>query len=434
MWSVIYLLKKILRPKFIVVVLVLMILVSYTITLFILPGSITLLAGEDYRISFKSPLFLQIQTQSSILRVSDSQDTAISAFEKPYSLMATEEGKAELDLSMFGIIPVKTVEVRSIESKRVLASGAPIGIRLKTNGIVIINVSGVILDDGTKVIPAETAGLLTGDILIKAGGQELKSISDLTGVIKNSGGKPLEIIYRRKDIQHKTKITPIKSGEDEEYRAGIWVRDSSAGIGTLTFINPINNVYGALGHGINDIDTGSLLQVGSGTLMESSIKGITKGVKGAPGELEGDFLNNSNIVGDIELNCEFGIYGKINSGTKQEKWGKAYSIGSHSAVKLGRASILTCINGNKVEEYEIEIQRINKNDLNSTKNMVVQITDPKLLSSTGGIVQGMSGSPILQDGRLIGAVTHVFINDPMRGYGVFIESMLDKSEDIDKSK
>ena len=193
-------------------------------------------------------------------------------------------------------------------------------------------------------------------------------------------------------------------------------------------------MYGALGHGINDIDTGSLLQVGSGTLMESSIKGITKGVKGAPGELEGDFLNNSNIVGDIELNCEFGIYGKINSGTKQEKWGKAYSIGSHSAVKLGRASILTCINGNKVEEYEIEIQRINKNDLNSTKNMVVQITDPKLLSSTGGIVQGMSGSPILQDGRLIGAVTHVFINDPMRGYGVFIESMLDKSEDIDKSK
>lgn len=408
-----------------------MALVSYTITLFIIPGSITILAGEDYKISFKSPLLIQIHSQSNILKVSDSHDSPISAFEKPYTLMATEEGKAEIGLSMLGIIPVKTVEVRSIESQKVFASGAPIGIKLKTNGIVIINVSGVFLDDGTKAIPAENAGLLTGDVLIKAGGKDLKNISDLTDVIKNSGGKPVDIIYRRQDIEYKGTITPIKSGEDEEYRIGVWVRDSSAGIGTLTFINQANNVYGALGHGINDIDTGSLLQVGSGSLMESNIKGIKKGIKGAPGELEGDFLNNSDIVGDIKLNCEFGIFGKIDNKIKKEKLGRLYSIGPHSAVTLGRATILTCINGNQVEEYEIEIQRIARNDLNSTKNMILQITDPRLLNSTGGIVQGMSGSPIIQDGRLIGAVTHVFINDPMRGYGVFIESMLTKAEAID---
>ena len=424
-------LKKILRPKFIIFVLILMALVSYTITLFIIPGSITILAGEDYKISFKSPLLIQIHSQSNILKVSDSHDSPISAFEKPYTLMATEEGKAEIGLSMLGIIPVKTVEVRSIESQKVFASGAPIGIKLKTNGIVIINVSGVFLDDGTKAIPAENAGLLTGDVLIKAGGKDLKNISDLTDVIKNSGGKPVDIIYRRQDIEYKGTITPIKSGEDEEYRIGVWVRDSSAGIGTLTFINQANNVYGALGHGINDIDTGSLLQVGSGSLMESNIKGIKKGIKGAPGELEGDFLNNSDIVGDIKLNCEFGIFGKIDNKIKKEKLGRLYSIGPHSAVTLGRATILTCINGNQVEEYEIEIQRIARNDLNSTKNMILQITDPRLLNSTGGIVQGMSGSPIIQDGRLIGAVTHVFINDPMRGYGVFIESMLTKAEAID---
>ncbi len=427
-------LKKILRPKFIIFVLILMALVSYTITLFMIPGSITILAGEDYKISFKSPLLIQIRSQSNILKVSDSQDSPISAFEKPYTLMATEEGNAEIGLSMLGIIPVKTVEVRSIESQKVFASGAPIGIKLKTNGIVIINVSGVFLDDGTKTIPAETAGLLTGDVLIKAGGKNLKNISDLTDIIKNSGGKPVDIVYRRQDIEYKATIIPIKSGEDDEYRIGVWVRDSSAGIGTLTFINQANNVYGALGHGINDIDTGSLLQVGSGSLMESNIKGIKKGIKGAPGELEGDFLNSSDIVGDIELNCEFGIFGKIENKIKKEKLGRLYSIGSHSAVSLGRATILTCINGNQVEEYEIEIQRIARNDLNSTKNMVVQITDPRLLNSTGGIVQGMSGSPIIQDGRLIGAVTHVFINDPMRGYGVFIESMLSKAEAIDKRK
>lgn len=433
MWSVIYLLKKILRPKFILFVLILMAIVSYTITLFVIPGSITILAGEDYKISFKSPLLIQIHSQSNILRVSDSKDTPISAFEKPYNLMATEEGNAEIGLSMLGIIPVKTVEVRSIESQKVFASGAPIGIKLKTNGIIIINVSGVFLEDGTKIIPAENAGLLTGDVLIKAGGKDLKNISDLTGIIKNSGGKPVDIIYRRQDIEYKTTITPIQSGEDDEYRIGVWVRDSSAGIGTLTFINHANNVYGALGHGINDIDTGSLLQVGSGTLMESNIKGIKKGIKGAPGELEGDFLNSSGIVGDIELNCEFGIFGKIDSKIKKEKLGRLYSIGSHSAVTLGRATILTCLNGNQVEEYEIEIQRIARNDLSSTKNMVVQITDQRLLDSTGGIVQGMSGSPIIQDGRLIGAVTHVFINDPMRGYGVFIESMLSKAEALAKN-
>lgn len=426
-------LKKILRPKFILFVLILMAIVSYTITLFVIPGSITILAGEDYKISFKSPLLIQIHSQSNILRVSDSKDTPISAFEKPYNLMATEEGNAEIGLSMLGIIPVKTVEVRSIESKKVFASGAPIGIKLKTNGIIIINVSGVFLEDGTKIIPAENAGLLTGDVLIKAGGKDLKNISDLTGIIKNSGGKPVDIIYRRQDIEYKTTITPIQSGEDDEYRIGVWVRDSSAGIGTLTFINHANNVYGALGHGINDIDTGSLLQVGSGTLMESNIKGIKKGIKGAPGELEGDFLNSSGIVGDIELNCEFGIFGKIDSKIKKEKLGRLYSIGSHSAVTLGRATILTCLNGNQVEEYEIEIQRIARNDLSSTKNMVVQITDQRLLDSTGGIVQGMSGSPIIQDGRLIGAVTHVFINDPMRGYGVFIESMLSKAEALAKN-
>lgn len=426
-------LKKILRPKFILFVLILMALVSYTITLFVIPGSITILAGEDYKISFKSPLLIQIHSQSNILRVSDSKDTPISAFEKPYNLMATEEGNAEIGLSMLGIIPVKTVEVRSIESQKVFASGAPIGIKLKTNGIIIINVSGVFLEDGTKIIPAENAGLLTGDVLIKAGGKDLKNISDLTGIIKNSGGKPVDIIYRRQDIEYKTTITPIQSGEDDEYRIGVWVRDSSAGIGTLTFINHANNVYGALGHGINDIDTGSLLQVGSGTLMESNIKGIKKGIKGAPGELEGDFLNSSGIVGDIELNCEFGIFGKIDSKIKKEKLGRLYSIGSHSAVTLGRATILTCLNGNQVEEYEIEIQRIARNDLSSTKNMVVQITDQRLLDSTGGIVQGMSGSPIIQDGRLIGAVTHVFINDPMRGYGVFIESMLSKAEALAKN-
>ena len=408
-----------------------MLLVAYVMTLVVLPSNITLFKGENYTLSFKSPLFIKVHTNSDILLVNDSNEESIINLETPYSLTATEVGQAELGLSMFGVIPVKTVVVRSIESQKLLASGSPIGIKLKTDGIIIINISGVILEDGTRVSPAETSGLLVGDALIEANGKKLKSISDLTAIIKESQGNPVNVTYRRENIEYKTSITPIQSGDDQEFRAGIWVRDSSAGIGTLTFIRPDDGVYGALGHGINDVDTGSLLIVGSGTLLESNINGIKKGLKGSPGELEGDFLNNPKEIGDIERNCDFGIFGKVNGSTRLEKLGKLMDIASHSTVQIGDASILACINGQKVEEYKIEIQRIVKHDLNSTKNMVIRITDQKLLNATGGIVQGMSGSPIIQNGKLIGAVTHVFINDPMRGYGVFIESMLEQTKNVE---
>lgn len=421
--------KKVLKPSFIFSILLLIFAVSYIVTLLILPNHITLFKGEDYNLSIVSPLFLQARSKSDFLVVSDSQEKVTTAFESPYTLTATDEGHAELDLRMFGIIPVKTVQVRSILKQQVLASGSPIGIKLKTNGVVIINVSSVILEDGSKTSPAEMAGLLTGDVLLKAGGKELNSIRDLLNVVENSGGVPLEIIYKRQNTQHSTTITPVKSGEDEKYRLGIWVRDSSAGIGTLTFIDPVNKVYGALGHGINDIDTGSLLQVGSGQLLVSNIQGVKKGSKGAPGELEGDFLSNPRIIGDIQLNCDFGVFGKFEE-KNLEKWGRPMQIGSHSLVHEGEASILACVKNDEVKEYKIEIQKISKMDLNSTKNMVICITDKELLNATGGIVQGMSGSPIIQDGKLIGAVTHVFINDPTRGYGVFIESMLDRSNAI----
>lgn len=425
--------KKFFKPSFIIFLLLLIFFVSYAVTLLVIPGNITLLTGEDYTLSFRSPFLLQAFSKSRILKVYDSSDRAITAFEKPYTLLATQEGDAELDLRMFGIIPVKTVQVRSIEDQKVLASGNPIGIKLKTNGIIIINISGVILENGARVSPADASGLLPGDVLLKAQGKELNSIRDLLDAVEGSDGEPIDITYKRQDFQYNTSIQPIKSGEDDQYRIGIWVRDSSAGIGTLTFVDLADRVYGALGHGINDIDTGSLLQVGSGQLLESNIEGIKKGLKGAPGELEGEFLSNPRVIGDIELNCDFGVFGRISNDNNKTNWGRPMKIGPHSTVHVGRASVLTCIQGRNVEEFEIEIQKIAKLDLSSTKNMVIRITDKRLLQSTGGIVQGMSGSPIIQDGRLIGAVTHVFINDPVRGYGVFIESMLNNSNALAES-
>lgn len=407
-------------------ILSLMLAAAYLATLFVLPEHITLLAGEDYTISIRSPLFLQAFTNSSLLKLTYMEDQAVHAFERPYKLVCTGEGHAQMEVRMLGLIPVKTIEVRAIPSQQVLACGFPIGIKLKTSGVMIINVSSVVLDDGNKVSPAEKAGLLAGDIIVKAGGKSIESIKDLMSVIENSNGKTIPLTYIRQNVRHDTSVKPFKSAEDTQYRIGIWVRDSSAGIGTLTFIDPESKVYGALGHGISDIDTGSLLQVGSGQLMRSNIKSIKKGVKGTPGELEGDFLNKNQVIGDIELNCDFGVYGRL-SDDYHYPVGRPISIGSHSLVHVGKASILACIRDDAVEEFDIEIEKIAKWDLGSTKNMVIRITDKRLLEATGGIVQGMSGSPILQDGRLIGAVTHVFINDPERGYGVFIESMLQQA-------
>lgn len=295
--------------------------------------------------------------------------------------------------------------------------------------MMVINVSGVVLEDGSRVSPAEEAGLLAGDIIVSAGGKKIDSIKDLISVIESSEGKEIPLTYIRQNVRRNTLVKPLKSAEDTQYRIGIWVRDSSAGIGTLTFIDPSSNIYGALGHGISDIDTGSLLQVGSGQLMKSNIVSIKKGVKGTPGELEGDFLTRNEVIGDIELNSHFGVYGRLYDDQIRQK-GRAISIGSHSLVHVGRAFILASIRGDSVEEFEIEIQKIARWDLGSTKNMVIRITDKRLLETTGGIVQGMSGSPIIQDGKLVGAVTHVFINDPERGYGVFIESMLQQAKNL----
>jgi stage IV sporulation protein B len=412
--------------------LILVFLTAYAVTLAVLPGDITILAGENYNFYIRSPLFIQAYSRSNRLKIS-SEEGSGDSFERPYTLVCHEPCQVEMDYKILGFIPVKTVQVRSIANRSILACGYPIGIKMKTSGVMVINVSGVIMEDGSKVSPADKAGILAGDIIVMAGGRNIASIKDLISVIEDSGGKDISITFLRKNERHDTTICPVKSAEDTQYRIGVWVRDSSAGIGTLTFIDPVKNIYGALGHGINDIDTGSLLQVGSGQLLKSSIRSIKKGVKGKPGELEGDFLERMQVIGDIELNCEFGVYGRIQNGLERGNT-RLLEIGSHSMVHPGKASILACIKGEEVEEFEIEIEKIAKWDLSSSKNMVICITDERLLETTGGIVQGMSGSPIIQDGRIIGAVTHVFINDPMKGYGVFIESMLDQVSALENSK
>lgn len=294
--------------------------------------------------------------------------------------------------------------------------GEAIGVKMYTKGLIVIEVCSVRDTDGHQKY---TKGILKGDIILSADGQEISSNEQFKNIISK---KPKNIIL---EIQRKNEILqivvePILS--DIGPTLGLWLRDSTAGIGTLTYFNPETKEFGALGHGICDSDTSALMPLQRGSIIECDITNVIKSSKGIVGELECEFSNNT--IGKISNNNYSGLYGFGNIDAK-----KAIQTASPSEIVKGKASILCEINSEGTKEFQIEIKKINPNDKKG-HNMVVEITDKRLLEITGGIVQGMSGSPIVQNGKLIGAITHVFVNDPTRGYGIFIENMLSEAEII----
>ncbi|MEG2144450.1 MAG: SpoIVB peptidase, partial [Oscillospiraceae bacterium] len=312
---------------------------------------------------------------------------------------------------------IKTANVNVVKRNKVVPSGAPFGIKMFTKGVMVVGLTDVDVN-GHQENPAKDAGIRSGDIVLKIGSADIKLNENLSEEINKTHGKPVNITIMRDDILRDTVLTPIKSSEGD-YKAGMWVRDSSAGIGTLTYYNPSTKVFGGLGHAVCDIDTGAILPIDHGEAVGVVITGVTKGMGGAPGELRGTFSNNSNI-GSLNVNNETGIFGFYDNCCEISK---PVEVAISSEVKEGPAYILTTIDGNYPKPYAINIEHVAFNNKSSTKNMVIRITDKNLLEKTGGIVQGMSGSPIMQNNRLVGAVTHVFVNDPTRGYGIFAENM-----------
>jgi stage IV sporulation protein B len=263
--------------------------------------------------------------------------------------------------------------------------------------------------------PAEKAGLQKGDVIIGAGGSKVEALETLLKTVKGCGGKKLEIEYKREGKTNKVTVTPVMDKTTGEYRIGVWVRDGTAGIGTVTYIDKETQAFGGLGHGINDSATGILMPFGKGSVVDVTIKGVVKGLKSVPGELKGELGNTEKgyLTGNTDAGV-FGVYGRLPEGLCDP-----VPIGKATE---GKATVRSCVSG-KVEEYEIQIEEIYK-ESGKTKNFLIRVTDDKLLAITGGIVQGMSGSPIIQNGCLVGAVTHVLVNDPTRGYGIFIENMM----------
>jgi stage IV sporulation protein B len=299
--------------------------------------------------------------------------------------------------------------------------GHTVGIKLFADGVMVVGLSNI-NTGGASFSPAKLGGIREGDLITHIGSEKITSTEQVIELVSKCGGSGLNVRYKRAGHESQTKIEPVKSENDGVYRIGAWIRDSMGGIGTVTFYDPESGVFGALGHGINDVDTSILMPLQKGSIMHSTVSAVRKGSAGAPGGLEGSF-NLLKDAGTLYLNSDCGIFGIMEPGAAWE--GSAIPVASGKDVRKGSAIILANIEDDIVGEYTIEIEKVDLYNKDSYRNYSIVITDEKLLSKTGGIVQGMSGCPIIQDGMIIGAVTHVMVNDPTRGYGIFIGNMLD---------
>lgn len=313
------------------------------------------------------------------------------------------------------------VNSSEVSNQMVIPGGIPIGIYLQTDGVLVLGTDSVLGADGQERNPAEHI-VKAGDYIVGINGSKIDSKKSLIHEVSELSSDYVILQIRRETECFEVKINPVKT-EDNSYKLGIWVRDSVQGLGTITYITE-KNKFGALGHGIHDADTDSLIAIEQGRVYETQILRIQKGRRGVPGGMEGMIVyNRFNRLGTIEKNTELGVYGTIDDVDSMIENVEPVEVCEKENVKTGEAQIRCCVSGN-VEEYDIEIQKIDRYSKEVNKGMVIKVVDEELLEKTGGIVQGMSGSPILQDGKIVGAVTHVFVNDPTKGYGIFIENML----------
>lgn len=352
-----------------------------------LPDNFRLTVGQTYALDMG-------------VAVLSSQDERLEL--KENTLSAREEGEAEVTVNLFGLFPIGRMRITAGEGKVLMPGGAAVGVALATKGVLVVGVSDV-----SGQSPAQAAGLRAGDVIETVNGQPVASSQHLTELVSGSQGKALSLTFQRDGVVHSAFLTPLPDKASGLYRMGAWVRDSTAGVGTLSYYDPADKTYGALGHAINDGDTGKLLPIKTGSLLEAEIVDIKKGAKGAPGELRGSFLRRQTVLGNIEENTALGIYGKLDSPYVNPLYPEGLPVGYQETVEIGPATILSTIDGEGMREFSVEIIQATRQLAPAQKSMIIRVTDPELLKATGGIVQGMSGSPIIQNGRIVGAVTHV---------------------------
>ena len=391
------------------------------VELFELPDRVVIYENEEVGLKCSFPFSLY-ENQNSLVLSASADIANDSEIFKHLGEGENEIIRGNVPVSFLGM-EIKNIEVYILPQKNVTPGGMCIGVSLFTNGVIVAGNSDISCQNGKKVNPAMQAGLFDGDIITKVNGQQLLNARQLGQLVEESKDKPIKLSVLRNNKSVEVNITPAYDVYEKKYRLGLWLRDSTAGIGTITYADNENKKYAALGHAITDPDTGTILPVGTGEIVECTINDIVKGKKGIPGELKGSFRLNSPAYGSISANTEFGLYGDTYSDIINELYPQGVQVASRNSVKEGKATILTTVDGQGIQEYEINIIKANKQDVRASKSMIIEVTDQRLLEKTGGIVQGMSGSPILQNGKLIGAVTHVLISDPQKGYALYIDWM-----------
>lgn len=381
-----------------------------------IPNEISFFVGQTY--TLPTSAFVQANTGQKNIEIDQSDEL---------QLEGKEEGQGEVVYHIAGL-PIKKVHVNVLKNFKVIPGGQSIGVKINSKGVLVVGYHQIETRSG-RVSPGEEAGIKIGDLITKINGKTIESINEVGSFVQQAGekGEPLRLMVQRENKEFETQLRPQQENKESKYKLGLYIRDSAAGIGTLTFLEPKSKKYGALGHVISDMDTKLPIIVKDGYIVPSTVTSIQKGSNGVPGEKMARFLNERDIVGNIEKNNQFGIYGTLHKNLSNHIMDEPIPVALSHEVKKGPAKILTVVDDDKVELFDIEIISSIPQKFPATKGMVIKITDPKLLEKTGGIVQGMSGSPIIQDGKLVGAVTHVFVNDPTSGYGVHIEWMLNEA-------
>ncbi len=384
-----------------------------------IPAKIMLPSGSSYTCHLNR--FTSLNHNKTLVEASSSEPALVTTNGTNVKIASDTEGNYTLCLKLFDKIPLKKIDVQVSPKIYVQPSGSPIGVKLYTEGVLVVGLSYVQTENG-HVYPAKEAGIKEGDRILAINGIKLDTTEDMAKDINASGGKVSLKIVRGTQTMDMT-ATAVRGKGSSDYKLGVWVRDSTAGVGTLSFYEPESGRFASLGHAITDVDTGDILTVSDGSILNCNILSVTKGERGTPGELIGSF--GSDTIGVIEENDGLGVYGTLTN-RNDISLSEPVEVATRFQIKEGEATILADVDGKGVQEYKVNIQKVSKDATIDNKGIVLKVTDHKLLETTGGIVQGMSGCPILQDGKFIGAVTHVFVNDPTRGYGILAENMIDK--------
>ncbi len=333
--------------------------------------------------------------------------------------LANSPNRYDCNLSLFNI-PLKDVALEIVRRQKATPCGIPFGVKIFTNGVMVINTAPVETKDG-DVDTSEISSIKKGDVITEVNGVEINKNEDFLRIVQNSSGNPLDVKILRGNLKFETKITPVKPVNEDKFRVGFWVRDSSSGIGMITFFVNDKKFFAGLGHGIRDIDTDKLIPLSHGEIMKAVINGVIKPYGNDTGELRGNFVGDEPI-GTIKSNDESGIYGVLNYNIESDF--SPLDIALKQEVKTGPAKIISTVFGSTPRMYDINIDKVSLDKINPNKNLSFSVCDERLVEKTGGVVQGMSGSPIIQNNMIVGAITHVVSANPLRGYGIFSETMM----------